>query len=372
MKKILFILFLVFYGKNLVSQCDNGWTADIQLDRIIAPVTFENKKIILNPGFRHFSEVHFINCDIKVTEAFSFAEGSKIYMSEGTKVNACNEDDNALGFRGLNNGFTNPILAEFYIDDTYFDNLDELLHINFKPGSVFQFTNSTINYDSDYTHVFHFIDHGSLTDLKFYGNTINCDGTCITVENIGVKWIVGDNTKSRNIIRAGLSSMSPLAKAIHSSNETLLDLINTTFSSSKIALDISSEKVSIDNCIIENSIIGLDCKNSELKINNSTFKDCDKAIYFPSPNANLKFAQIVDNTFINNEIDLMTQGGSIDGYNIANNNFSGRDYGVLIDGDNIVNLSKNTFTDSYAGSIMNSTGSNTNLNRDNDFNSLLV
>ncbi len=365
---------------------------------LLSNSTFFEKHIVIKSGNEFDSSMKFERCIVEIDNTFIYNNPGKLEFY-----------DCEILFKDYTSGFRPKTVSggpswayivmpvEFIFEGncmtTIFDDSPEVFHI--KGGSIKFTNNNVILFNNEGSHFMHISELDHTKDNSFYGNTIStASGNILAIEDPNFTKL-GNNFQAKNIF------YSPRGFCIYSfgaPNFVDFKIENSEFESNPStiigdAVALSRGNISIDNCLIKNSITGLrieyanlkvlnsrfeNCvrgiqkQSGELEVKESTFKDCYSGIFLPSSNPHYGNAVIEGNTFINNQIDFLAQGGSIDGYTLRRNDFSGKEYGMLIDGDNQFNTENNNFINSYGGAIVNAAGSNTNLHINNLFSSTLV
>ncbi|MFZ1704261.1 MAG: T9SS type A sorting domain-containing protein [Saprospiraceae bacterium] len=408
MKTILStIIFMGVFHVLANSQCgpliENPETITLT-GTIAQDISYTNKIIVIgdNQNVLFEGDINFINCRVIFNKLLLYKQpnfghkmirfiDSKMEFGEGTAIRSW------IGF--------NPQKVQIVIDNCCLtgDRTGELLHID--EGGL-RFVNNTVNITNT-AHMFHLVNLNETLENEIYGNTINITIDQFFIDNFNDPVIlvdkrpgllkIGDNGQALNIITTNATGFRFFKKELNS--EIVIE--NTVFNSPRIGVYLSApvEKLEISNCVfngtgngakgisysIEASVAELKIINSEFNTNtigidlpscyntlieDNSFNYSKTGIYNGFANQSLGDGEISNNQFLNGEIDIHSTG-AWNGLKIENNNFSGTDYGILADGDNIYEINNNTFYNSYAGSILFSNGDNENSHIQNQFNNIV-
>lgn len=363
-----------------IDPCSSNWTPDHILD---APSStypdsyFTGKKIELKSGFKVDKNIIFDNCNVKVSINNISCSGSFSFKIKNSSLfKAC--DVEWRGFR------TSTVDVE--IENSFFLNFTGLLFLI--EDKEFHFHNNFCQSTPDLTGIPTFQFKGQTDNFSFYGNNV--------ITNSPTFWVIsskpltiGDYNHNPNIFNSYHDGI------IQNKLNTDLTVVNSKFY--YVGYAINTYKARIDNCefyrkdVVSDvfsyaigSEMSLNVTNSKfnysktsiihkggnLSINSNIFNSNNTAIKIELASQNFASGFIENNNFTRNFIDIHSTGAFTD-LSIARNNFSGKDYGILADGDNSYSITNNSFYNSYAGSIAYSNGTNANLNDGNQYNTLI-
>jgi hypothetical protein len=393
---------------NIISQCgitSSTNPAPLNINSSFALQYVFQREVHMLLGNFMTQDIKFENCDIYLDSDYIYNNSTdpiprmefincKIYVDRGFRGSTSNT---ANGFISM------PVQLVF--DGCCFegDNPAEVLHIE---GGGLIFTNNTVNITNS-LHMFHFKNIDTQLENAFYGNTINFqiepgfqEGLMSLEQNSGTIKI-GDNYQNKNIfniigtaiidrslndnlivensefnIDAVYNNLIPESHAIYLSRSKGLDVNNCIFNGkdkSEIGIYLKScENFSISNSqlnTLEEAILVSE-KTKQFNVSSCSFSSNKTAIKSSFANQSFAAGDILGNTFTSNTIDIHSTGAWLR-LDVISNNFSGQQYGILADGDNKYNIDRNSFFNSYAGSILYSNGDNENLHVQNQFNTII-
>ncbi len=396
----LFICYLNLFNNDINSQtgpctvfsipdpCYFNWVPDHILDGPSSAIPshyFLGKKLEIRSGFIIDSNIEFNGCLVKINTSYPIQVTSSILRITCSTFKGCS----SAGWAGFNSQNT-----EVIVENSIFNNVNQLFQVSNKK---FHFvsnivTNVTILGDDGFGHVFELLGNAG-GDFAFYGNFLNGLGHFIK-NTSSTTLTIGDNTKSENkfynVSGSPLIAMVNLSKIKFENcrfrshmlimydggylpNSTFID--NCKFEKTESAqFDdglgiVFHDKVTITNSIFIGFKESIRILGTSL-ISNNLFENNYNAIKISLPFQSSSIADINNNTFTNNTIDIHATGAFTE-LSIEGNNFSGSDYGILTDGDNSYSITNNSFYNSYAGAIAYSNGTNANLNDGNQYNTLI-